>query len=647
MSRFLRTDTVEVELGSGTWSAHWPAVGVRAGPFVASAHLDGSAVRVASEGSWRVEYGDGFGRAGVWAHWTPTREGPSLALHVPTEGQAVVVHVEYTAGDGGEYLDRLVPMTGIVDLGGPVTGAARLVNGYDSWSYAGLRAGEEAGVSWWNTALVRADQEATLALQALDAEKFATAITSRRDGDELLVEVACGATPPVEPVADSWGYEVLSPPGLGLAVAEGVVERSPPVALAAGRDPFTAVEQLAALAGAVSGARRWTGKPVTGWESWYDYGLLVDREQFVTNARLLRERFDARPGFDLAQLDDGWQVTYGAWWPNDRFPSDLSELTGEVRALGCWPGLWLAPFMVQPGAPGLARDHPGWMIHGDHGRPLADRYGRWGLDASNPEVCAWLRELGARVRAWGFEMVKLDFLYLAAVEGGRHDAEVTGTEALRRGLRSLVDGLGDDVYVLACGAPMLPVVGLCHGNRVGHDLAVPVMLREFGQPLLDGWTGFQGVRPQARNAAARWALHHRWFDCDPDVVMAWGSALPPDQGGYSVDESRTLATMAALCGGPFFLADDLAAISDNERAVLEDPEILDLAWGNGFRPIDLFEHRDAPAIEHFFDQPTNLASVWISERGSRRVEARFNWTDETAAGLRPHSVRLTAEPPNI
>ena len=127
----------------------------------------------------------------------------------------VVVQVEYTAGDGGEHLDRLVPMTGIVDLGGPVTGAARLVNGYDSWSYAGVRAAEEAGVSWWNTALVRGDQEATLALQALDAERFATAITSRPEGEGLLVDVACGATPPVEPVPDSWGYEVLPPPGSG------------------------------------------------------------------------------------------------------------------------------------------------------------------------------------------------------------------------------------------------------------------------------------------------------------------------------------------------------------------------------------------------------------------------------------------------
>jgi alpha-galactosidase len=237
--------------------------------------------------------------------------------------------------------------------------------------------------------------------------------------------------------------------------------------------------------------------------------------------------------------------------------------------------------------------------------------------------------------------VKLDFLYLGAIEGGRHDARATGLDALRRGLDALVEGLGDDVYVLACGAPLLPVVGVCHGNRVGHDLAVPVALREFGQPLRTGWTGFHGVRPQARNVAARWALHRRWFDCDPDVVMAWGSSLPSSEGGYSLDEARTLATMAALCGGPFLLADDLAALTPDERATVEDPAILDVAWGDGFRPLDLFEHPDAPAAEHFFEQPTDLPSAWVAERDDHRVVARFNWTDDPADGLPPHSVRLT------
>jgi alpha-galactosidase len=571
----------------------------------------------------------------------PEGDGVQLELHVPAEGETLVVQIAYRAAND-VLLDRLVPLTGIVDLGGPLPGAVRLVNGYDSWSYAGVRAADQLGLSWWNTALVRGggSAAAAVALQALDAARFATAIASRGHGDQVLLDVACGGTPPVDPVEGSWGYVPLPPPGLALAVPEGVEERSPPVALGASRDPYALVEAVAALAGHATGARHWDGPPVTGWESWYHYGLLVDREPFLANARLLRERYGHRRGFDLVQLDDGWQVTYGAWWPNDRFPADLSELTAEVRALGCRPGLWLAPFMVQPGAPGLAAEHPEWMIRGDDGEPVADRYGRWGLDASNPDTLAWLRDLGAQVRAWGFEMVKLDFLYLGAVEGGRHDRRVTGTEALRQGLRAMLDGLGDDVYVLGCGAPLLPVVGLCHGNRVGHDLAVPVVLREFGQPLREGWTGFHGVRPQARNVAARWALHRRWFDCDPDVVMAWGSALPRSEGGYSLDEARTLATMAALCGGPYFLADDLATLTDDERAVLEDPQILDLAWGDGFRPVDLFDHCDAPEAEHFFDQPAELSSLWVAERDGHRYEARFNWSDEGSGDIPPHAVQL-------
>jgi Melibiase len=643
MSRTLRNDAVEVQLGPGTWNAYWPVSGVRAGPFEARADLDGRAVHTGADGAWSVEIGDCCGRAGAWARWLPRGDGARLELHVPADGEIVAASVAYRAR-GKERLDRLVPLTGAVDLGAPPAGAARLVNGYDSWAYAGVRSADDLGLSWWNTALVRADQAATFAVQALDAARFATAIASRPDGDRVLLDVTCGATPKVVRVEGSWGYGVLPPPGLALELREGVEERSPLVGISTSRDPFAAVEELVALAGDVSGVRRWPGPPATGWESWYHYGLGVDREQFLANARLLHERFGARPGFDIAQLDDGWQVTYGAWWPNARLPADLSKLTADVRVLGCRPGLWLAPFMVQPNAPGLATDQPGWMIRGADGEPVKDRYGRWALDASNPEACRWLRDLGAQVRAWGFEMVKLDFLYLGAVEGIRHDASVTGTEALRRGVRAMADGLGDDVYVLACGAPLLPVVGLCHGNRIGHDLAMPVLMREVGQPVDAGWTGFHGVRPQARNVAARWALHRRWFDCDPDVVMAWGSTLPRGEGGYSLDESRTLATMAALCGGPFLLADDLAALTDDERAVLEDPQILDVAWGNGFRPVDLYAHRDAPLAEHFFAQPADLASHWVAERNGRAVEARFNWRDEVAHDLPPHAVQLTFTP---
>jgi alpha-galactosidase len=284
--------------------------------------------------------------------------------------------------------------------------------------------------------------------------------------------------------------------------------------------------------------------------------------------------------------------------------------------------------MVQPDAPGVATEHPDWLVRTSAGRPTLDRHGRYSLDASNPDARAWLHDLGARVRSWGVDMVKIDFLYLGAVEGERHDPTFTGTQALRSGLDAFVEGLGQEIYVLGCGLPVLPAVGICHGNRVGHDLAVPVRLREFGQPLASGWTGFAGIKAQARNVAARWALHHSWFDADPDVVMAWGGdGRTPD--GYTTEESRTLATLAALCGGPFLLADDLGALDDTARGVLEHRGLLALALGHGdgFRPVDLFACVDAPRVGHVFEQPTALASTWTAVRDGRRVVARFNWTE--------------------
>jgi len=625
MTRQLRGGGVTVDLGDGDFTVHWPASGVTAGPLAARVHVDGESVGTgAGRGRWHVETGEAHGRAGAWARWLPRDGGPALSLHAPADGDVLVVELAYET-DAARTLDRLIPVSGLLDLGAAPARATRLVQGYDSWAYAGVRPADGLGVSWWTSVFVTPAGTA-FGVQALAAERFATAIASRPEGSRLLVDVSCGATPPVEAGAGTWGYETLPPPGLSLPLPAGATEVAPPIALAAGTDPLAVTEELAALAGRVAGALGWTGAPVTGWESWYHYGLLVDPEPLLDNARRLIDRYRDRPGFDLVQLDDGWQVTYGAWWPNDRFPDDLSEITGAVRELGGRPGLWLAPFMVQPGAPGLGADQPDWAVRDDAGAPILDRHGRYGLDASRPDVVDWLRDLGGQVRAWDFDMVKLDFLYLAAVEGARHDPRVTGTEALRRGLRAMVAGLGADVYVLGCGMPLLPAVGVCHGNRVGHDLAVPVLLREFGQPVSEGWTGFHGIRPQARNVAARFALHHRWFDADPDVVMAWGSdGATPD--GYSIEESRTLATLAALCGGPFLLADELASLSPEERAVLEHPGLLDLVGGNGFRPVDLFARVDEPEIEQFFAQG-EPASMWRAERDGRPVIALFNWSDE-------------------
>jgi Melibiase len=624
MNPILGNDAVEVDCASGSWTIRWPAVDVTLGACHAATTLDGSDRDSGPRGTWQTEP-DGAG--GSVASWHATT-GPTVTVRVAAEGPVVVIDTAVRVA-AATVVDRISPLIGATDL----RYDRRLVDGYDSWAYSGVR-GPEPGASFWNAALV-GDDDRTLALQALDARRLCTRITT----EGASVRVDCGASPPLIAASGTWGYRVGQPPPLRLGLNAGQTLSGPSVALLAGSDPLEAVETLAMLAAAEMDARHWSGPPVHGWESWYHYGLSVSAADVMANASALRARYGDRPHFDLVQIDDGWQRAYGAWWPNERFPSDLGELVHTLRSFGCRPGLWVAPFRVQPGAPGLATEHPDWCLHDPSGAPLLERRsGSWGLDASHPEALGWVRDLGGQIRDWGFEMVKVDFCYLAALEARRYDKRRTGIEALRQGLGALVDGLGDQVYVLGCGMPMLPAVGLCHANRVGHDLAMPRAHQVFGHPLDEGWTGFAGVRAQARNVAARWAQTDRWYDVDPEVVMAWGSD-GADPAGFGTEEAQTLATMVAMCGGPFLLADDLTRLRPVERAVLEQPALLDLVdrlGGASFRPVDLFQHPDGVTIpEHAFAQGPSGARCWIAQRGSMTVAALFNWDDQTTHRLVP------------
>jgi alpha-galactosidase len=613
MSRTLHNDTVEIELGTGEWTVRWPETGIALGPC----RMDVESREWTPgprAGSWRVD----TTRTGARARWTTTDDSSWIELRLPAEGTTVEVRVGYLA-EREDSLHALVALRGAV----APTATRHLVNGYDSWSYAGVR--DDATDSSWSTTVVTA--AGGLALSALRADRHVTRYS--RDGD--LLTVRAEGAPVHRPLEGTWGFET-APPVTTIPVRAGEEVASEPVVITAHADPLAATETVASLLD----RREWIGPPACGWESWYHYAIAITPDVLLENARLLKERYGDRPGFDLLQIDDGWQQTYGAWWPRDPFPSDFGELVEQIHALDLRCGLWLAPFMVVPEAIGLGAEHEDWCVRdAETGATFRDRHDRWALDASNPDVVDFLRDLGRTVRGWGVDMVKLDFLYLGAQEGIRHDPRVTGTQALRRGLGTFVDQLGDDVYVLGCGAPMLPMVGICHANRIGHDLAVPVIAREFGQPLAEGWTGWHGIKGQARQAAARWFTHGRWFHNDPEIVMAWGSDGRGGPDGYSLAESHTQAVVAALTGGPYLLADELKSLLPAERAVLEDDTVLDLAWDErGFRPADLFDHVDTGPV-HAYSQPDDLASTWVAERDAGQITATFNWADHLATHATP------------
>lgn len=543
--------------------------------------------------------------------------GIALDIAHPTtieQLEGAVVRAVGTRRDSG----RFVALDATVNLDS--SRCSRLVTGYQSWDYAGVRPATEAGHTWWGGVVADRETGAGLAVLAATAKRLCTSIRTEPSGGGVRILALAGGAPDLVPHPPSWGFVAseATPLDLDRLVTDGGAVTAEPILVKAGTDAMTCMEELAARVGATAGARAWTGPPILGWESWYHYGFSVSPGAVTVNARLLRERFPDR--FGVVQIDDGWQRSYGDWRPAEGWPDDLGQLVAEIEATGATAGLWLAPFMVAPGEPGVGAERPDLLIgHGGSAHALRDPLmGRHGLDASHPDAVAWLRALGAQVRAWGFRMVKLDFLYIGAQEGRRHDSAVTGTEALRRGLQAFVDGVGDDVYVLGCGMPYLPAVGLCHGNRVGGDLAVPRVWPFPETVPFDPDQGWLGIPPTARNVAARWWSHGRLFHNDPDVVMACG---PDDGPPYSSDEANVLAALAAACGGPFFLADDLGALSPAKRRVLEDRRWLDMAWHAGARPVDLWGAVDEAERPDFYTQPTVLPAEWRVDGGV----VTFDW----------------------
>lgn len=375
------------------------------------------------------------------------------------------------------------------------------------------------------------------------------------------------------------------------------------------------LERYAELSGRLAGARRPTTVPAS-WCSWYYYSTRVNEGDIIENLAALSSRRTELP-VEYIQLDDGYQAAIGDWLDaNEKFPHGLKWLVDRIHAAGFKAGLWLAPFTVLANSR-LFREHPDWLLRDADGKLAYGGYnlswgGRlYGLDTSHPEVQAWLRRVFTAVTAeWGFDHVKLDFLYCAALPGRRHDQTWTRAQSLRRGLQVIRETVGER-FILGCGCPLGPAVGIVDGMRIGPDAAPDW----HGRPLPWEW-GIPSARNALRNALNRSFMHDRWWLNDPDCLI-----VRQKDSHLSEDEVRTLAAAIALSGGMPGLSDRVSALSPDRLRLLS--QTLP-ASGRPARAIDL----GLVTTPELYALPVETA--W----GGWTVAGLFNW------GERPLSRRL-------
>ena len=272
------------------------------------------------------------------------------------------------------------------------------------------------------------------------------------------------------------------------------------------------------------------------WCSWYSLYTAIDES-------LLSQTFDKLGDlpFDVLQVDDGWQISIGDWEANKKFPSGMTALADKIRASGRAPGLWLAPLIaVETSA--LFRQHSDWFLK-DQDDGFVSAGFNWSeplyaLDTTHPDVLEWLEKLMKNVRAWGFDYLKLDFLYAGALPGKRY-TDIPRETAYRKGLQIIRDAMGADAYFLTCGAPILPSIGLCDAVRVGPDVA------EKWESHRDANLLYNPSTPGTKNAI-RTTVNRLWLSplvaTDPDVVYFRSKNV-----SMNTEQKMVLQNLAEVC----------------------------------------------------------------------------------------------------
>lgn len=295
-------------------------------------------------------------------------------------------------------------------------------------------------------------------------------------------------------------------------------------------------------------------KPATGWTSWYNYYQNISEKIILDN---LGAFAGARIPIDVFQIDDGYQTAVGDWLSiRDAFPHGMKYVADRIKAAGFKPGIWLAPFSAETSSTTF-REHPDWFIADEKGRPYStgsNWSGFYTIDFYNPEARSYIRKVFDTVLGdWGFELVKLDFLYGECIKPRRGK---TRGEIMGEAMDFLRECVGDR-EILGCGVPLWSAFGKVEYCRIGTDIDLQWHNKLYGALI---HREFPSTKYALQNAMFRKHLDGRAFVNDPDVFL-----LRHDNISLSDEQKKTVFTINNIFGNLLFTSDNIGEYTERER----------------------------------------------------------------------------------
>ena len=356
-------------------------------------------------------------------------------------------------------------------------------------------------------------------LGALSADKLLTVFHLKsvgKGGDAHVLSYDVAATGTNEILSgNSSRYSPANNVLLSLSVPVGDSLSSERVMFAIGPDYHEQLENYGHAIRILHKARVTAPTPI-GWWSWTAYYYGVTQDTILTNAAWLAQNLKSL-GYQYFQIDEGYQYARGEYATADgkSFPRGVGFVGDQIRKDGLTFGVWVAPFEVSERS-WVYEHHQDWLVNNREGQPI--HIGKIGnfdelyvLDTTNPAAQDYLRyTYRTLMNEWGVRFIKMDFMDVAAVEGVFHRPNTTALEALRIGLETIRDAVGDGVVLDKDGSPMLTPVGIVNAGRTSQDT---------------GHT-FESTRDAASGVAARYYMNRNFFVADPDAFTVSTQTVP-------------------------------------------------------------------------------------------------------------------------
>lgn len=286
---------------------------------------------------------------------------------------------------------------------------------------------------------------------------------------------------------------------------------------------------------------------MSGYTSWYNYFQKIDETIILRDLNALDKVKDS---VSIFQVDDGYETFVGDWTDKNeqKFPNGMKYIADKIHEKGYLAGIWLAPFSVQIKSE-TYKNHPDWVVKYDNGKPILGVLawgGAYTLDLYNEEARNYIKSFFNTVLYdWGYDMVKLDFLYSQCMYPRNNKARGT---IMCEAMDFLRECCGDKL-ILGCGVPLGAAFGRVDACRISCDVDLKYEGKFYNKMKLNN--ELPSAQNAIKNSIFRRHLDGRVFCNDPDVLFFRYSNLT-----FTTEQKVLLATINHIFGNVLFVSDN-------------------------------------------------------------------------------------------